>query len=60
MKRERNICPCSRYQPSRGCVDVNECTELAPCQADQTCRNLWGSYLCVCPYGFELDSTTGK
>ncbi|XP_078490955.1 uncharacterized protein LOC100176194 [Ciona intestinalis] len=51
--------PMLRYQENVGCTDINECTELAPCKIGQVCRNLWGSYLCVCPRGYRFDARTG-
>uniref|UniRef100_A0A7E4UTJ4 Hemicentin-1 n=1 Tax=Panagrellus redivivus TaxID=6233 RepID=A0A7E4UTJ4_PANRE len=35
------------------CVDINECL-ASPCVAPMTCKNLMGTYACVCPPGFPL------
>lgn len=40
-------------------MDINECTEVAPCKLGQTCRNLLGSYICICYHGYKLDPATG-
>nr|CAB3245008.1 fibulin-1 [Phallusia mammillata] len=48
-----------RYMENQGCVDINECTEVAPCKIGQSCRNLYGSYICICHHGYELDKATG-
>ncbi|CAK8678109.1 unnamed protein product [Clavelina lepadiformis] len=48
-----------RYQENFGCTDIDECAELAPCKIGQSCRNLWGSYICICPHGYKYDAATG-
>jgi len=40
------------------CADINECLQL-PCKSGQTCKNLVGSFTCMCPRGYELDADTG-
>ncbi|KAJ1352361.1 hypothetical protein KIN20_008684 [Parelaphostrongylus tenuis] len=36
------------------CEDINECDEADRCQYQ--CENILGSYNCMCPHGYELDS----
>jgi len=36
------------------CLDVNECEDEELNDCEHTCRNLFGSYRCECPPGFEL------
>ncbi|KAI3388875.1 hypothetical protein SNEBB_006259 [Seison nebaliae] len=34
-------------------IDIDECTDDAPCQNGATCLNIIGDYKCLCPYGYE-------
>lgn len=56
---ETNVCICrqgyARDVVSGLCVDVNECSndhDKAACGANALCKNLPGSYECLCPPGF--------
>jgi len=48
-----------RYDEKMGCMDINECLELAPCKIGQTCRNLYGKYMCQCGRGYNINEETG-
>lgn len=37
------------------CEDINECS-TNPCQANASCQNTVGSFVCQCNEGFELSS----
>ena len=37
------------------CIDVDECSILDLCGSQQTCKNIPGSYECLCPQGY-IDS----
>lgn len=37
------------------CVDINECDDAAPCQANFACNNTDGAYECYCPDGYMED-----
>uniref|UniRef100_A0A914RA93 Uncharacterized protein n=1 Tax=Panagrolaimus davidi TaxID=227884 RepID=A0A914RA93_9BILA len=39
------------------CQDINECI-LEPCKAPMTCKNLLGTYACICPRGFSVENGT--
>lgn len=45
------ICHCdeNRWRGARCELDVDECIEEMPCENGAECRNLNGSYECVCP-----------
>ncbi|TRY66213.1 hypothetical protein DNTS_006058 [Danionella cerebrum] len=46
---------------ARTCVDVDECaTGLAVCPRFRKCINTFGSYICKCHDGFELQYINGK
>jgi len=47
-----------KYDMTDGCQDVNECLEL-PCKTGQVCRNLMGSFTCLCPRGYKIEDSTG-
>ena len=42
------------------CDDIDECQEVHGCPSGSTCRNLVGSYECVCPEGFRMKGTMAK
>ncbi|XP_061107952.1 nephronectin isoform X2 [Conger conger] len=65
MKGEvRCQCPSPGLQlgpDSRTCVDVDECaTGKAVCPRFRKCVNTFGSYICKCHEGFELQYINGK
>ncbi|XP_078807913.1 nephronectin-like [Oryzias latipes] len=39
---------------SRTCEDVDECKEGDVCPSRQTCKNTFGSFVCVCAKGFVM------
>ncbi|KAL1459848.1 hypothetical protein WDU94_011801 [Cyamophila willieti] len=39
---------------NNSCVDIDECVHFGIC--DQLCTNTYGSYVCSCEHGFELQS----
>ncbi|XP_028830982.1 nephronectin a isoform X1 [Denticeps clupeoides] len=65
MKGEvRCQCPSPGLQlapDGRTCVDVDECAAgLAVCPRFRQCVNTFGSYICKCHEGFELQYVNGK
>ncbi|XP_022241755.1 fibropellin-1-like [Limulus polyphemus] len=42
-----------------GCVDINECDASDTCGRDAVCRNIPGSYECICPQGLLGDPYIG-
>lgn len=38
-------------------VDINECGEAEICPKPGRCVNILGSFRCICPRGFKLDSS---
>ncbi|XP_053386930.1 uncharacterized protein LOC123542087 [Mercenaria mercenaria] len=56
------VCGCrSGYKlkpDNETCIDINECTDddENKCDADATCTNTEGSYLCECPDGKHLEN----
>uniref|UniRef100_A0A8D8TIU5 Vitellogenin receptor n=1 Tax=Cacopsylla melanoneura TaxID=428564 RepID=A0A8D8TIU5_9HEMI len=44
----------STLNNASSCVDIDECIHFGIC--DQTCTNTYGSYVCSCEHGFELQS----
>ncbi|KAL4660770.1 hemicentin-1-like [Arapaima gigas] len=45
-------CPVGYSNKDGTCVDVDECQLRKPCQHE--CRNVLGSYQCLCPPGYQL------
>uniref|UniRef100_A0A914YG22 EGF-like domain-containing protein n=1 Tax=Panagrolaimus superbus TaxID=310955 RepID=A0A914YG22_9BILA len=47
------------YQPNNSgiCQDIDECV-TQPCKAPMTCKNLLGTFACVCPKGFPIINGT--
>ncbi|KAK2179760.1 hypothetical protein NP493_474g05020 [Ridgeia piscesae] len=46
-------CTCLQGWRGKNCSeDINECTELTPCQNNATCTNSDGSYKCTCVPGY--------
>ncbi len=37
--------------------DINECTDLTIC-GNGNCLNTIGSYMCICPTGYQFDNET--
>ena len=35
--------------------DINECTDISPCDANARCSNIFGSYTCLCEVGYTGD-----
>lgn len=38
---------------TNSCIDINECAQSKPI-CSHNCKNLHGSYLCICPEGYKL------
>lgn len=38
-------------------IDINECEQSGICPKPGRCVNILGSYRCICPRGFKLDSS---
>lgn len=38
-------------------IDINECDEPGVCPKPGRCVNILGSFKCICPRGFKLDSS---
>ncbi|KAG9483372.1 hypothetical protein GDO78_009341 [Eleutherodactylus coqui] len=48
-----DLCPSGLAKTENGsCVDINECDNQDVCQHE--CRNVLGSYQCICPPGYQL------
>ncbi|KAJ8403684.1 hypothetical protein AAFF_G00350100 [Aldrovandia affinis] len=64
MKGEvRCQCPSPGLQlghDGRTCVDVDECATRVVCPRFRKCVNTFGSYICKCHEGFELQYINGK
>ncbi|XP_069738385.1 LOW QUALITY PROTEIN: latent-transforming growth factor beta-binding protein 4 [Phaenicophaeus curvirostris] len=56
LEQRETSCPQGFQHLNGSCVDVDECQEGGLCQHG-TCRNTRGSFACVCPPGFLLDSS---
>ena len=37
------------------CADVDECTEVSPCDVNANCTNTKGSFICECSIGYTGD-----
>ncbi|XP_055367591.1 hemicentin-1 [Betta splendens] len=48
----RQSCPVGYTNRDGTCVDVDECQLRKPCQHE--CRNIIGSFQCLCPRGYQL------
>ncbi|CAJ1052477.1 Nephronectin Preosteoblast EGF-like repeat protein with MAM domain [Xyrichtys novacula] len=58
----RCLCPPGLHlaADNKTCEDVNECLEDAEvCPPRQTCKNTFGSFLCVCQDGFVFGTIQG-
>ncbi|KAK7930564.1 hypothetical protein WMY93_006959 [Mugilogobius chulae] len=59
----RCLCPPGLHlaADNRTCEDVNECEQsLDVCPARRTCRNTFGSFVCVCQDGFVMGTLEGS
>ena len=52
--------------PLENCTDINECEDDSKNDCDiygapnRVCVNSQGSYTCICPNGYQMNSTSGK
>jgi hypothetical protein len=52
-------CPAGTELVGGQCIDVNECLrDLDDCGAHTTCKNLFGTYECLCDLGYSWNGTT--
>ncbi|UYV71427.1 dp [Cordylochernes scorpioides] len=65
-ENKQPVCVCSEGYTGRsnslpGCVDLDECSGLGKhvCGENALCRNIPGSYECVCPHGYAGDPYRG-
>ncbi|KAM6940208.1 nephronectin [Xenentodon cancila] len=58
----RCLCPPGLHQAadSRTCEDVDECQEADVCPPRRTCKNTFGSFVCVCQNGFVMGMRKGS
>ncbi|XP_024008190.1 wall-associated receptor kinase 2 [Eutrema salsugineum] len=66
------ICKCKKgfdgnpyLSNENGCQDINECNTTSTihrhnCSGSSTCENTIGNFLCNCPSGYNLNSTTNS
>ncbi|KAM9769637.1 nephronectin [Menidia menidia] len=45
---------------NKTCEDVDECQDVVVCPPRRTCKNTFGSYVCVCQDGFVMGTVQGS